>query len=137
MTTKRQGARRECLEIGILFLYVALLSLSGCEWDDSPSGYSGEPELVAVAESETPDLEATFGLSMRGGCEISWGGASVAYVGAPQRITIDAAQKGRTAVVREHVRHEVLHIISRVIGHTDQINGVTVRDIVPSWGAEP
>ena len=116
--------------------------LSGCETDSEGTRYTGEPELVALAKTETVYLCAAFALKADKALRFSWGWCSCSDTSTYVMIITDA--KGQPWL-REHMRHELLHCLSNATGvkidfgagsreHPEYINGVRVKGVVPSWG---
>ena len=121
----------------ILLTILFAVALLGCEDSSSSSAsYHGDPDLVAVAEAETSALEVTFNLAMSEPCSITWGASSQAWIHTPQAITINVSVRGNPPAIREHVRHECLHILYGEHGHPAAINNVAVHEYVPSWHGE-
>jgi len=120
-------------------IFIAVLLLMGCEEWPSPAEFSpyGNPHLVAVAEQVEPELEAAFDTEIPYAVSFEYGEWSE-IIGLDITIVPGLSD----AVEREHVRHELTHIIARhevcVIGngdaiHPQWINGVEAITIVPSW----
>jgi len=119
-------------------LMVAAL-LSGCEQWTDPTEFEpyGNPQLVAVAEQVEPELEQAFDATIPYSVSFEYGQRSEIR---GLDITIMAGLSD--AVEREHVRHELTHIIARlnicVVGngtaiHPQWINGIEAINVVPSW----
>ena len=120
-------------------IFIAVLLLMGCEEWPSPAEFSpyGNPHLVAVAEQVEPELEAAFDATIPYSVSFEYGQRSEIR---GLDITIMAGLSD--AVEREHVRHELTHIIARlnicVVGngtaiHPQWINGIEAINVVPSW----
>ena len=116
-----------------------LCLLVGCEeWAD-PTEFTayGNPHLVEVAEQVEPELEQAFDTRLPYSVSFEYGQWSEIF-----GLDITIVPGLSDAVEREHVRHELTHIIARhevcVIGngdaiHPQWINGVEAITIVPSW----
>ena len=120
-------------------IFIAALLLRGCEPWLRPAEFApyGNPHLVAIAEQVEPELEAAFDTEIAHSVSFEYGQWSE-IIG----LDITIAPGLSDAVEREHVRHELTHIIQRyevcVIGngdaiHPQWINGIEAITIVPSW----
>jgi len=119
-------------------LIVAAL-LSGCEQWTDPTEFEpyGNPQLVAVAEQVEPELEQAFDATITHSVSFEYGQWSEI-----RGLDITIVPGLSPANEREHVRHELTHIIAGlnvcVVGngdaiHPQWINGVEAIKIVPSW----
>jgi len=94
----------------IVWFVLCAIQTGGCE--QVPSGYSGDPELVAVAEAAP--TEAQYGPIPRH-ISLAWGEQSFAY---SDHITINESVRG-TPWVRNHVDHEIAEVYAHIVGVDD------------------
>ena len=123
--------------VGGFGLICAVAFFSGCE--DRTGGFEadGEPELAAIARRVMPELEAAFGVQVRGRYTLCYAEESRL---ASYQILVSRTAGSSTV---EHVRHELMHIVQPYcrcdVGggtrmHPEFANGVRVRSVVASWG---
>jgi len=120
-------------------LCAILCLLIGCEPWLRPTEFApyGNPQLVAVAEQVEPELEQAFDATITHSVSFEYGQWSEI-----RGLDITIVPGLSPANEREHVRHELTHIIAGlnvcVVGngdaiHPQWINGVEAIKIVPSW----
>jgi len=123
--------------VGLLALVCAVAFFAACEDRADHFVCDGEPELAAIALRVMPELEAAFGVQVRG--------RYACYYAEESRLASYQILVSRTAGrhTAEQVRHECMHIVQpycecKVGGgsrmHPEFANGVRVRSVVKSWG---